>query len=134
MNMTNGVWQPEASNWTYCDPDKNTEDQPWSEGTKTISALCPMEWAREINKLSCAYAWKDYDPERDYSQDFFEAVTGETNGFLVQKLIAMSGTRMAAILNQIYDPPVPVAGQNTRIYGTEGMPERAKQFRFVKQG
>ncbi|KAF9271362.1 hypothetical protein BGZ74_006134 [Mortierella antarctica] len=63
-----------------------------------------MEWARVINLLNCQYVWKDYDEHRDYSQDYFETMTGEDNGFLVQKLIAISGVRMAAILNQIYDP------------------------------
>ncbi|KAK5809964.1 S1/P1 nuclease [Linnemannia elongata] len=107
VNMTSNVWLPEASNWTYCDPEKNQGDNPWSESTKLITKLCPMEWARDMNQLDCSFVWKDYDSLRDYSGEYFEGVTGEKNNYLVQKLIAMSGVRMAAILNEIYDPPVP---------------------------
>lgn len=103
VDMTSGVWQLEASNWTFCDPDKNQEAHPW-ESTKLITSLCPIEWARDMNQLNCQFVWKDYDEDRDYSQDYFETMTGKDNGFMVQKLIAMSGVRMAAILNQIYDP------------------------------
>ncbi|KAG0209440.1 hypothetical protein BGX28_010323 [Mortierella sp. GBA30] len=141
IEMTSGIWQPEASNWTYCDPDKNIGENPWSESTKFISTLCPKEWARFMNQLDCTYVWKDYDPARDYSQDYFETVTGEANGYLVQKLIAMSGIRMAAILNQIYDPEVPLTSlqkfmvQNMKPLKDETMLERAPiPFRFVKQG
>lgn len=107
VDMTNNVWLPEASNWTYCDPEKNQGDNPWSDSTKQITKLCPMEWARDMNQLDCSFVWKDYDSLRDYSGEYFEGVTGEKNNYLVQKLIAMSGVRMAAILNEIYDPPVP---------------------------
>lgn len=105
VDMTSGIWKLEASNWTHCDPDMNQAAHPWKESTKSITSLCPMEWARVMNLLNCQYMWKDYDKHRDYSQDYFESMTGEDNGFLVQKLIAISGVRMAAILNQIYDPP-----------------------------
>ncbi|KAG0336085.1 hypothetical protein BG000_006935 [Podila horticola] len=103
VDMTSGIWQLEASNWTFCDPDKNQEAHPW-ESTKLTTSLCPIEWARDMNQLNCQFVWKDYDKDRDYSQDYFETMTGKDNGFMVQKLIAMSGVRMAAILNQIYDP------------------------------
>ncbi|KAF9940958.1 hypothetical protein BGZ67_006196 [Mortierella alpina] len=86
VDMTSGRWQLEASNWTYCDP----------------------QWARDMNKLNCQYVWKDYDPHRrprrDYSKHYFETMTGAGSEFMVQKLIAMGGVRMATILNQIYDP------------------------------
>ncbi|KAG0084528.1 hypothetical protein BGZ92_009800 [Podila epicladia] len=51
--------------------------------------------------LSKAALWAD-NPAKRLRQ--YKSMTGEENGFLVQKLIAMSGVRMAAILNQIYDP------------------------------
>ncbi|CAO3563819.1 unnamed protein product [Mortierella alpina] len=104
VDMTNGRWQLEASNWTYCDPSNNQGSHPWIGDTKSIASLCPIEWAKDINKLNCQYVWKDYDPHRDYSKHYFETMTGAGNEFLVQKLIAMSGVRMATILNQIYDP------------------------------
>ncbi|KAG0306464.1 hypothetical protein BGZ98_002344 [Dissophora globulifera] len=109
LDMTKGVWQPEASNWTLCDPAENTGDTPWSGNGNALTTLCPMEWARVMNKIDCSFIWKDYDPNVDYSGDYFENATSEKNGFMVQRLIAMSGVRMASILNEIYDSPTPVS-------------------------
>ncbi|KAG0324973.1 hypothetical protein BGZ99_001187 [Dissophora globulifera] len=109
LDMTKGVWQPEASNWTLCDPAENTGDTPWSGNGNALTTLCPMEWARIMNQIDCSFIWKDYDPNVDYSGDYFENATSEKNGFMVQRLIAMSGVRMASILNEIYDSPSPVS-------------------------
>ncbi|KAG0294704.1 hypothetical protein BGZ96_000613 [Linnemannia gamsii] len=134
VDMTKNVWQPEASNWTYCTPEKNQGDNPWSESTKLITKLCPMEWAREMNQLDCSFVWKDYDPMRDYSGEYFDGVTGEKNNYLVQKLIAMSGVRMAAILNDIYDPPVPRTRNPLKDqYRDEAIVDLPYNIRFVKQ-
>ncbi len=57
-----------------------------------------------MNKLNCQYVWKDYNPLHEYSTHYFEAMTGAGSEFMVQKLVAMGGVRMATILNQIYDP------------------------------
>ncbi|KAF9116498.1 hypothetical protein BGX27_002170 [Mortierella sp. AM989] len=105
IEMTTTVWEQEAKNWTYCDPSENTGDNPWSGSTTVLSTLCPMEWASFMNSLDCTYVWKDYDSSSDYSSEYFDNVTGEKSDYLVQKLITMSGVRMAAILNEIYDPP-----------------------------
>ncbi|ORZ15494.1 S1/P1 nuclease [Lobosporangium transversale] len=118
LEMTSNIWQPEASNWTFCDPAIFKVDNPWYDTTKDIKTLCPVEWATSMNALACSFAWKDYDPLKDYSADYFENATGQKNGYLVQKLITMSGIRMAAILNEIYDPPCPMQ----------------KRVQFVKQG
>ncbi|KAF9583546.1 hypothetical protein BGW38_009202 [Lunasporangiospora selenospora] len=106
IEMSRVYWQPEAKNWTYCDPEKN-QDNPWSGSLQHITTLCPIEWARAMSLLSCSTVWKGYDEQRDYSTDYFEEVTGESSGRLVQRLITMSGIRMASILNQIYDPAAP---------------------------
>ncbi|KAG0252032.1 hypothetical protein BG011_007255 [Mortierella polycephala] len=133
IDMTRGYWQPEAANWTYCDPAKNAADNPWSEHTKAITTLCPMEWAKEMNKLDCSIVWKDYDPLRDYSADYFEDATGPAHGYLVQKLIAMSGIRMAAILNQIYDPQAPLTEHGGFVVQDQES-VLFESMRFVKQG
>ncbi|KAG0366430.1 S1/P1 nuclease [Gamsiella multidivaricata] len=141
IDMTQTVWQPEAANWTYCDPTKNTEDNPWSGSTDLLTSLCPMEWAKDMNKVDCSFIWKDYDPLRDYSTDYFEAATGEKNGFMVQRFIAMSGIRMAAILNEIYDPSTPLSlreqytiGRIRMRQGSEDIKCSGSNTRFVKQG
>ncbi|KAF9438778.1 hypothetical protein BGZ76_004854 [Entomortierella beljakovae] len=107
IEMTNTIWQTEAANWTFCNPEMNAVDNPWSDVTNQITTLCPLEWAKTMNQFDCTHVWYDYDPSRDYSLEYFDKVTGEESDYLVQKLITMSGIRMAAILNEIYDPPKP---------------------------
>ncbi|KAI8597639.1 S1/P1 nuclease [Dissophora ornata] len=136
IDMTHNVWLPEANNWTLCDPAENPSDTPWS-GTELPTALCPTEWARVMNKMDCTFVWKDYDPNRDYSTDYFETVTGEENGYLVQRLIAMGGVRMAAILNEIYDPSTPLSPHeqySIEHLRTQGTPRLSNSMRLVKQG
>ncbi|KAF9319086.1 hypothetical protein BG003_009887 [Podila horticola] len=134
IDMTLDVWQPAASNWTVCDPDKNQGDNPWSSSTAQLAhLLCPKEWSRAMNELDCAFVWKDYDESRDYSLEYFERVTGPENKYLVQRLMAQSGVRMAAILNGIYDPPTP---EKTHHCGEQVSHEAPvpESVRFVKQG
>ncbi|KAF9158934.1 hypothetical protein DFQ26_007098 [Actinomortierella ambigua] len=115
MEKTNSLWLPDAANWTICDPNSEEEQRggqqgkanPWSDSIDGELALhlCPKVWTREMNGLVCEYAWKDYNgAEHDLSQAYYKRATGAENGFLVQRLVAMGGVRMAAILNAIYDP------------------------------
>ncbi|KAF9928390.1 hypothetical protein FBU30_002388 [Linnemannia zychae] len=128
VEMTNNVWESESRNWTYCTSEKNDEDNPWSEATKLVTTLCPKEWALEMNQLDCTFVWKGYDETRDYSGDYFEEVTGVKNKYLVQKLITMSGVRMAAILNEIYDPPIPM-----KHYRGEPVNSQPNNLRLINQ-
>jgi len=136
IDMTRGRWQPESANWTYCDPDQNQGDNPWSSSTALLEHLCPKEWALAMNQLDCAIVWKDYDATRDYSLEYFEKVTGPENEFLVQRLIAQSGVRMAAILNEIYDRPTQESESKTHHCGEQVSHEVPvpESVRFVKQG
>ncbi|KAG0030957.1 hypothetical protein BGZ82_007192 [Podila clonocystis] len=104
LSLASQYWKPESLNWTDCDASNFDVQNPWSNTTNNIKKLCPIEWARTMNALDCTYVWKDYSPTRDYSTDYFKQVTGPASQFLVQKLLAMSGIRMAAVLNEIYDP------------------------------
>ncbi|KAF9357128.1 hypothetical protein BGX34_009528 [Mortierella sp. NVP85] len=92
----------DASTWTYC--GKTVTNNPWSKTTKSLKTLCPAQWAKDANALDCLYVWNDYSETRDYSTDYFQKVTGSSSDFLVQRLLAIGGVRMAAILNEIYDP------------------------------
>ncbi|KAF9974585.1 hypothetical protein BGZ73_001983 [Actinomortierella ambigua] len=115
MEKTQSVWMPGAVNWTVCDPDneeelrggKDGKSNPWSDSINDGVALhlCPKVWAGHMNSLVCKYVWKNYNgAEHDLSKEYYERATGAEDGFLVRKLIAMGGVRMAAILNAIYDP------------------------------
>ncbi|KAF8923858.1 hypothetical protein BGZ58_002445 [Dissophora ornata] len=103
VNLAKTHWT-DVSTWTYCDPTRNNFQNPWSTTTNSLKTLCPIQWAVDINALDCSYVWVDYSATRDYSTDYFQTVTGSSSDFLVQKLLATSGVRMAAVLNEIYDP------------------------------
>ncbi|KAG0233481.1 hypothetical protein BGW42_007438 [Actinomortierella wolfii] len=115
MEKTSTIWFSNVANWTVCDPNndeeqkggKDSKNHPWSDtiSTELSAHLCPKIWTREMSSLVCSYAWKDYvDTEADLSQEYYERATGADHNYLVQRLIAQSGVRMAAILNTIYDP------------------------------
>ncbi|KAF9968911.1 hypothetical protein BGZ73_009048 [Actinomortierella ambigua] len=83
-----------------------------------LQHLCPKSWAREMNKLACEYAWNGYDlnstqpaQEQDLSQgEYYHRATNRDHGYLIRRLLAQSGVRMAAVLNGIYDPNRPAEG------------------------
>ncbi|KAF9941919.1 hypothetical protein BGZ65_000748 [Modicella reniformis] len=103
VNLAKTHWK-DASTWTFCDHERNNATNPWSVDTNKIKTLCPIQWAVDANALDCIYVWKEYSATRDYSTDYFNQVTGSSSDFLVQRLLAISGVRMAAVLNEIYDP------------------------------
>ncbi|KAG0301371.1 hypothetical protein BGZ98_008410 [Dissophora globulifera] len=103
LNLAHTYWT-DAPTWTDCDPAQNTATTPWSATTDSVKTLCPIQWAADTNALDCSVVWVDYSPTRDYSKDYFQSVTGPSSSYLLQKQLAKSGVRMAAILNEIYDP------------------------------
>ncbi|KAI1316664.1 hypothetical protein EDD11_009620 [Mortierella claussenii] len=103
IKLAKTYWS-DAPTWTACDATLNNFDNPWSSTTNTIKTLCPIQWALDTNALDCTYVWVDYSATRDYSTDYFTRVTGPSTNYLVQRLLAQSGVRMAAVLNEIYDP------------------------------
>ncbi|KAG0052944.1 hypothetical protein BGZ83_001870 [Gryganskiella cystojenkinii] len=98
------VWSSESSKWSVCDSDLNKVANPWSTTTNELQTVCPIQWAYTQNQQDCIYIWKNYSPTTDYSGQYFQSVTGPANGFLLQKWLATAGIRMAAMLNEIYDP------------------------------
>ncbi|KAG0369927.1 hypothetical protein BGZ54_008415 [Gamsiella multidivaricata] len=102
VKLAKTYWS-DASTWTYCDPARNGKN-PWSDVTSSLKTLCPIQWAVDANALDCSYVWVDYSATRDYSTDYFKTVTGPSSKYLLQKQLAMAGVRMAAVLNEIYDP------------------------------
>ncbi|KAF9934585.1 hypothetical protein FBU30_001349 [Linnemannia zychae] len=102
IKLTKTIWESDVNTWTIC--ADNQPANPWSNVTDQIKTVCPIQWAIATNALNCEYVWKDYSPTRDYSTDYFQTVTGPGSGYLYQRQLAMSGVRIAAVLNEIYDP------------------------------
>ncbi|KAG0223547.1 S1/P1 nuclease [Mortierella sp. GBAus27b] len=102
LKLAKTHWK-DASTWSVCGSSRSTKN-PWSKDTDSIKTLCPIQWATEANALDCSYVWKNYSATRDYSTDYFQQMTGSSSDFLVQRQLAMAGVRMAALLNELYDP------------------------------
>ncbi|CAG8616687.1 38735_t:CDS:2 [Gigaspora margarita] len=65
----------------------------------SFSAACPEFWAAPINKLNCQVTLNGYDPNLDLSiGEYYERIV---NWKVIEKLLAISGFRIAAILNTI---------------------------------
>ncbi|KAF9360609.1 hypothetical protein BGX26_008594 [Mortierella sp. AD094] len=102
LNLAKTYWQ-DVSSWTVCDSTLRQKN-PWSATVDSVKTLCPIEWASTTNALDCSYVWVDYSAKRDYSTDYFQTVTGESSNYLVQMQLAKAGIRMAAVLNELFDP------------------------------
>ncbi|KAF9579357.1 hypothetical protein BGW38_004421 [Lunasporangiospora selenospora] len=109
----------DAATWTDCDPAQNKGENPWFNTTKTVKTLCPLQWATTMNALDCSHVWTSYSPTLDYSGEYFERMTSAETEYLTRKLLAMSGVRMAAVLNEIYDSgassPQPVKRDSVKL-------------------
>ncbi|KAF9896457.1 hypothetical protein BX616_007416, partial [Lobosporangium transversale] len=105
IKLAKTYWS-DASTWTACDPIKNADasKNPWASTTKDIKTLCPIQWAMDTNALDCTYVWVNYSSTRDYSTDYFQQMTGPQSNYLVQRLLAQAGIRIAAVLNEVFDP------------------------------
>ncbi|KAF9200305.1 hypothetical protein BGZ49_009478 [Haplosporangium sp. Z 27] len=102
LNLAKTYWT-DVSTWTNCDASL-LEKNPWSSVVDSVQTLCPIQWAKQANALDCSYVWVDYSATRDYSTTYFANVTGKSSGYLVQQQLAKAGVRMAAVLNEVFDP------------------------------
>ncbi|KAF0508688.1 nuclease I [Gigaspora margarita] len=121
INLMLTTWRKELASWTICDEDfKLSSDLPLSSPNQlyfsstnessdhlsllmnqkiSFSTACPEFWAAPINKLNCQVTLNGYDPNLDLSiGEYYERIV---NGKVIEKLLAISGFRIAAILNTI---------------------------------
>lgn len=127
IKLTKTIWKSEAASWTSCEPADSQPANPWSSVTKQVKTVCPIQWATVTNALDCTYVWKDYSATRDYSTDYFQKVTGPSSDFLYQKLLAQSGIRMAAALNEIFDPASTSSASEGTVVKRSELPPRYKR-------
>ncbi|KAF9551157.1 hypothetical protein EC957_010043 [Mortierella hygrophila] len=127
IKLTKTIWKSEAASWTSCGPADSQPANPWSSVTKQVKTVCPIQWATVTNALDCTYVWNDYSATRDYSTDYFQKVTGPSSDFLYQKLLAQSGIRMAAALNEIFDPASTSSASEGTVVKRSELPPRYKR-------
>ncbi|RUP45263.1 S1/P1 nuclease-domain-containing protein [Jimgerdemannia flammicorona] len=109
LNLLKTTWRPLITEWVTCPElpvilNRFSYDFPYDYTySSSISYLdvpaCPELWGAQINALNCEYVWRDYTPELELSDgEYWERIS--TN-MVEEKLIAMAGIRIAAILNSI---------------------------------
>ena len=94
----------------------------WSSGDTDDEAICPYHWATPIHEMNCEWIWPREMDEPPYggssssvfdlfggrpSRPYLELDTPEYGGkiareWVVEKLFAMAGIRLAAILNYLF--------------------------------
>ena len=91
--------------------------------TSDTDTLCPYAWAAPIHALNCAIVWP---PELDKPdsvvpldrprRDYLELDTAKYSGhiekeWIIEKLLAEAGVRLAGILNHIFLPQLQLEGE-----------------------
>ena len=118
----NQTWAGEVESWIQCptispspshsgDPDDQTVLQAqWQVSDTDDDTICPWYWASPIHQLTCDWVWPKELEEPPYDSPrgpLLELDTDEyagkiTQEWVVEKLLAMAGLRLASILNLIF--------------------------------
>ena len=125
LTLISTVWSKEISDWTKCEDLNQTFDKTlyqyqeshvrvefkekgkvfFHSDKRPISSLerlnnvCPNLWAVQLNRLNCEVTWKGYDPPLNYGYGEFHDELMKSK--IMEKLLAMAGVRMAAIINSV---------------------------------
>lgn len=132
-DQVSGRWGSEADSWLECPPPPNSAvDAPWAPQdvlaaprkprpaargpplTSDSDMICPYGWTAPIHKLNCDIVWPPEldNPEthgRAPRREYLELDTPKYSGriekeWIVEKLLAQGGVRLAGILNYIFAP------------------------------
>ena len=126
--LTGGIdktWASEVDSWIQCPAvgtsqshgggpsDQTTLQSQWQPSDTDDESVCPWHWASPIHQITCDWAWPKqldeppYDePQGPLLQLDTKAYGGKvTQEWVVEKLLAMAGLRLAAILNLVFAHP-----------------------------
>lgn len=113
----NRNWASQAFPWIQCptitnpsSPNEQVVLSQWDARETDDNSVCPWYWANPIHNLTCDWIWPkklDEPPYNEgngillelYTDDYAGKITKE---WVVEKLLAMSGVRLAWILNLIF--------------------------------
>ncbi|CAG8598236.1 3054_t:CDS:2 [Ambispora leptoticha] len=125
VSLINTKWNEEKSRWTECHNrvkdnsyvridffkyDRIVSFSPRRRPTNPKTpfpipdvpdSICPNYWAIELKKLNCEVIWKGYSPNTEIDYGHGEFYDSLMKSQLVEKMLAMAGIRMAAVLNSI---------------------------------
>ena len=113
----NRTWVEEVESWIQC-PSISGEstdqivlgETEWKVSDTDDEAVCPWSWSSPIHQLTCDWVWPkelDQPPYNEPRGPMLELDTDNyagriTEEWVVEKLLAMAGLRLAAILNLIF--------------------------------
>jgi len=110
-------WKDDIDDWLVCPTPVRAANQGqtpmFGEENQDDEVVCPYAWAKPIHELNCAIVWPPAldDPWRRMTETFrghyMELDTPEYTGkikdaFIIEKLLAMAGIRLAATLNYLF--------------------------------
>ncbi|CAG8663816.1 13394_t:CDS:2, partial [Racocetra persica] len=119
LHLMKTTWRGELRSWTFCqdfelapqscDPNQFhfTSENVSSEHFTVLSMdqnlsqslACPEFWAIPINELNCRVVYNGYESGLDLSNGaYYDRIV---NGKVMEKLLAVAGIRIAAVLNTI---------------------------------
>ena len=116
----NQTWAGEVESWIQCPPiSGESTDQVvlggsgWKVSDTDDEAVCPWSWSSPIHQLTCDWVWPkelDQPPYNEPQGPLLELDTHQyagkvTEEWVVEKLFAKGGLRLAAILNLIFVRP-----------------------------
>ncbi|KAI0290981.1 S1/P1 nuclease-domain-containing protein [Russula brevipes] len=123
-----GLWTSEAGSWLACPAPAAHQSAPEEQqvlagprkpkpkprpgngppATSDSDVLCPHAWAAPIHKLNCDVVWTaelDSPSDGELPQLDKPEYSGKIeDGWVVEKLLAQGGVRLAGILNAIFAP------------------------------
>ena len=109
-----GRWESEADSWFACPVSFLSSSEPQlvlaappyggpdgPPGTSDSDLLCPYAWVAPIHQLNCDFVW----PVGDYPELDTPEYSGRiARDWVVEKLLAQGGVRLAGILNALFSP------------------------------
>ena len=110
------AWAEETDSWIKCPPtsggssDQTVFQSQWRASDTDDDTVCPWAWASPIHQLNCDFVWPKKLDEPPYDEPqgpLLELDTDDyagriTQGWVVEKLLAQAGLRLASILNTIF--------------------------------
>jgi len=117
IHMIKTKWKHEArSQWIRCPTSSSSSSSSssvfgfsnmnglrqnvlFSKKQKKMNHFCPEVWARGTNELNCDTVWPgvSYNVDLGYLPGYYDKSSN-----VIEKALAMSGVRMAKILNNIF--------------------------------
>ncbi|GBB95156.1 hypothetical protein RclHR1_02490011 [Rhizophagus clarus] len=131
VNLMKTIWKQEVTEWAVCNEEmeyifeKETQElfksdlmlfeknnkqthfgvnlrqkkETYSLKKKQTSVSCPEYWAVPLNRLNCQVVWNDYVPDTELSEgEYYERIKRTR---IIEKLLAITGIRIAAVLNSL---------------------------------